>query len=164
MEKRSLIEKVIEEISHAVNVVLLLIAMRIPFIHIKRILYRLRGTKLGKRVDIAYGAYIDEAYPERVTIGDFVDLGPNVMILAHDSSYHNIDSDYPTEVEDVVIEDHAYIGAGAIIMPGVTVGEAAIVASGAVVVKDVPKRTVVGGVPAKQIKTVDDGLKSRKEK
>lgn len=52
----------------------------------------------------------------------------------------------------VHIGAHAWLGAGAIVLPGVTVGEGAIVAAGAVVTKDVAPRTVVGGVPARLIK------------
>jgi acetyltransferase-like isoleucine patch superfamily enzyme len=57
-------------------------------------------------------------------------------------------------VSPVVIKRNAWIGAGATILPGVTVGENAIVAAGAVVSKDVPANTVVAGVPAKVIKEI----------
>ena len=52
------------------------------------------------------------------------------------------------------IKKNAWIGAGATILPGVTVGENAVVAAGAVVSKDVPANTIVGGIPAKTIKTI----------
>ena len=62
-------------------------------------------------------------------------------------------SDFFKEIcEKVVINDDAWIRVGAIILPGVTVGKGAIVAAGAVVTKDVPDFTVVGGVPAKFIR------------
>jgi len=56
----------------------------------------------------------------------------------------------------VAIEDDVWIGAGAIVLPGVTVGEGAIVAAGAVVTRDVPPRTIVGGVPAERIRDVTE--------
>ena len=56
----------------------------------------------------------------------------------------------------IVIEDWAYIGSQSLIMPGVTIGEGALVAAGSVVTKSVPPRTVVGGNPAKVLCTVDD--------
>jgi acetyltransferase-like isoleucine patch superfamily enzyme len=55
----------------------------------------------------------------------------------------------------IVIKRNAWIGAGATILPGVTDGENAVVAAGAVVSKDVPANTVVGGIPAKILKTIE---------
>ncbi|WP_218126143.1 DapH/DapD/GlmU-related protein [Natribacillus halophilus] len=52
--------------------------------------------------------------------------------------------------------DNAWIGSSASILPGVTIGDKAVVAAGAVVTKDVPENTVVAGVPAKSVKTVDE--------
>lgn len=59
-------------------------------------------------------------------------------------------------VSPIVIESNVWIGAGATILPGVTIGENSVVAAGAVVTKDVPPNTIVGGVPAKFIKNVND--------
>jgi galactoside O-acetyltransferase len=59
-----------------------------------------------------------------------------------------------TEDAPIVIEDDVWIGAGAIVLPGVTIGRGAVVAAGAVVTADVPPFTVTGGVPAKTIKQV----------
>ena len=134
------------------------LAMNIPFGRIKRTLYRLRGTKVGKGVDISSGVFIEESFPDLVTIEDNVDIGPNVTIATHDSSYRCIQQDLPLICREVVIKRNAYIGAGAIILPGVTIGESAIVAAGAVVTKDVPPRTVVAGVPAKVIGSVEESL------
>ena len=88
-----------------------------------------------------------------ITIEDDVMIGPKVSLITES---HPIN---PAErkalmVKPVVIKRNAWIGAGAIIMPGVTVGENSVVAAGAVVSKDVPPNTVVAGVPAKVIKTL----------
>jgi acetyltransferase-like isoleucine patch superfamily enzyme len=56
--------------------------------------------------------------------------------------------------EKVEIHDNVWIGAGAIILPGVTIHANSIVAAGAVITKDVPSNTIVGGVPARMIKTI----------
>lgn len=88
-------------------------------------------------------------------IGNNVMMGPNVTILTHT---HNIErTDIPMgqqgmRVAEVVIRNDVWIGMRVIIMPGVKVGDGAVIGAGAVVTKDVPAFTVVGGVPAKIIK------------
>jgi acetyltransferase-like isoleucine patch superfamily enzyme len=59
------------------------------------------------------------------------------------------------DLKSIHIGKNVWLGAGAIILPGVTVGENSIVAAGAVVTKDVPSNTIVGGVPARVIKKID---------
>ena len=99
----------------------------------------------------------------------YVELGNNVQfssctILGHDGSDAMLNLAYGTAVETVGpvrIKDNVFIGYNAIIMANVTIGPNSIVAAGAVVVKDVPEGTVVGGVPAKFICTIDDLLARR---
>ena len=91
-----------------------------------------------------------------VTIGKKVLFGPGVVIM--DTDGHAVDRRLPDLPENqkrapVVIEDYAWIGFGALIMKGVTIGHHAVVAAHAVVTKDVPPHGVVGGNPAKLIKT-----------
>ena len=92
----------------------------------------------------------------KVVIGDNVMIGPQVMIIAKN---HNIDDvDIPMNkqgerAKGVKICDDVWIGARAIILDGVTVGGGSVVGAGAVVTKDVPSRSIVGGVPARVIKT-----------
>ncbi|WP_202320064.1 acyltransferase [Archaeoglobus neptunius] len=134
-------------------------AMSIPLGRAKRALYRLRGTKIGRGVDIANGVFIEDSFPELIEIEDGVDIGPGVIILAHDSSAHCIDSRIPITLKPVVVKRNAYIGARAVILPGVTVGESAIVAAGAVVTRDVPPGKIVAGVPARIIEDVSEYMK-----
>lgn len=83
-----------------------------------------------------------------IHLGETVQLAPRVMIFTHDSS-RNMEN---PRTGEVFIDDNAYVGAGAVILPGVKIGKNAIVGAGAVVAKDVKANTIVGGVPAKLLK------------
>ncbi len=91
-----------------------------------------------------------------VTIGNDVMMGPEVVIYTSGHEYGRTDIPMQqqglTQVRSVVIGNDVWIGRRAIIMPGVTVGDGAVIGAGAVVTKDVPAYCVVGGVPAKVIK------------
>lgn len=108
-------------------------------------------TRIGKNVFINHDCtFLDIG---RITIEDDVLIGPKVSLITES---HPLS---PSErkalmVKPIVIKRNAWIGAGATILPGVTVGENAVVAAGAVVSKDVTANTVVAGMPAKVIKTI----------
>ncbi|WP_336314517.1 DapH/DapD/GlmU-related protein, partial [Bacteroides zhangwenhongii] len=110
-----------------------------------------KTTRVGKEVFINFGCtFLDQG---GITIEDGVFIGPGAKIL---TEHH------PEEpalrhrllVKPVVVRRKAWIGAGAIILPGVTVGENAIVAAGTVVTKDVPDNAIVAGVPAKVLRNI----------
>lgn len=88
-----------------------------------------------------------------ITIEDDVQIGPKVSLITEN---HPIDPSQRKflDLKPIVIKKNAWIGAGAIILPGVTIGENSVVAAGAVVNNDVPENTIVGGVPAKHLKPV----------
>jgi len=88
-------------------------------------------------------------------IGKGVGIGPKVIILT--SQHKPVDKDIPVyfspiEFGEVILEDGCDIGAGAIILPGVKIGEGAIIGAGAVVTKNVPPYEIWAGVPARKIK------------
>ncbi len=110
-----------------------------------------RFIKIGKHVFINHAcSFLDMG---GIVLGDHVLIGPKVNLITE-----NHPSDPANRraliCKPIVIKRPAWIGAAAIILPGVTIGENAIVAAGAVVSKDVPADTLVGGVPAKFIKTL----------
>ena len=87
-----------------------------------------------------------------ITIEDNVQIGPHVTIVTDN---HDFKNRYVLKCKPVRICKNAWLGANVTIMPGVTVGENAVVAGGAVVTKDVPAGAVVGGNPAKIIKMLE---------
>jgi len=109
-----------------------------------------QNLSLGIRSSIGPGSFVDAG--GGIEIGDFVMVSHLVSI---NSMSHPTTPPYHGTVEAKTrINDHAWIGAGSIIMQGVEIGEGAIVGAGAVVTKDVPPWTIVGGVPAKHIRKV----------
>jgi len=112
--------------------------------------------KIGK--DSLVGEYSVIRGQGGVTIGDRVYTSPFTQIIAVNHVFddpHRPFVEQGITAEGIVIEDDVWLGAGAVITDGVRVGKGAVVAAGAVVTKDVPPHTVVGGVPAKLIKTID---------
>lgn len=119
---------------------------------------------IGSGCHINYGVTFTD--PQWVSIGNNVVMA-DCTVLGHDASAHMLCRAYQLPLDavgKVVIKDNVFIGWGAIILPGVTIGPNAIVAAGAVVSKDVPPGAVVGGVPARQIGTVDDTVARMRER
>jgi acetyltransferase-like isoleucine patch superfamily enzyme len=111
-----------------------------------------KHTTIGKNVFINHAcSFLDLG---GITIEDDVLIGPKVNLITenHPTNPSNRKS---LLCKPIVIKRNAWIGAAATILPGVTVGENAIVAAGSVVTKDVPSNTLVAGVPAKKVKRID---------
>lgn len=115
-------------------------------------------TNFGKFITIGKNVFINHACSfldlGGITIEDHVLIGPRVNLVTEN---HPAD---PAErrslmTKPIVIRRNAWIGANATLLPGVTIGENAVVAAGAVVSKDVPDNAIVGGVPAKIIKEIE---------
>ncbi len=105
------------------------------------------GIVIGEDCVIGERIVLDGRAP--LTIGNHVDIASEVMIY---NSEHDIaSSTFGATSAPVTIKDYVFIGPRAIILPGVTVNEGAVIGAGAVVTKDVPANAVVGGVPAKVI-------------
>lgn len=106
------------------------------------------GVKIGHNSIIGNNAFLDGRYG--IYIGNNVNISAEVRIFTVE---HDIeDSNFKSVGNPVFIEDLVYIGARVTILPGVKIGKGAVIASGAVVTKNVETWTMVGGVPAKFIK------------
>jgi len=116
--------------------------------------YRKCGVKIGGGVYIGPLVVMDGEFPEYIEIEDEASIAPGVSIMAHSgaSPFHQRLKIYSQGPEKVTIKRGAWIATDAVILPGVTVGEGAIVAAGAVVSRDVPPYTMVAGNPARVIK------------
>lgn len=144
------------------------IVNKIPSRHIRKWFYQLLGAKIGKKTVICRRA--DILYPKglsisnNVAIGWFVDLDARGGInIDHDTNIsshtifitgsHDIDDPkFTASFKPINIGHHCWIGTGAVVLQGVTIGNGAVIAAGAVVTKDVPANEVWGGVPAKFIR------------
>lgn len=128
------------------NTIVITIARYIPFLSWKRWTYRkLVGIEIGEKTAIAFKVTMDILYPEKIHIGKNTIIGYNTTILTHE---YLVDE---YRIGDVYIGDHVMIGANTTILPGVTIGDRAVVGAGSVVTKDVPEGAFVAGNPARMI-------------
>lgn len=122
-------------------------------------LLRKCGYRIGSQVYVGeHLVIIDDLEDDSssVVIGDRVAVAPRVTFVAHSSpNWSRIAPFVGGSKGTVVVEQDAWIGTGAVILPGVRIGEGAVVGANAVVTKDVAPYTVVGGVPARVLKSVD---------
>jgi maltose O-acetyltransferase len=106
-----------------------------------------RQIKIGEGTIVGYATFIDGREP--VSIGSHTDIASEVMIYSQEHDLSTLD--FVAQGAPVTIGDYVFIGPRAIILPGVSIGDGAVVAAGAVVTKDVEPNSIVGGVPAKLI-------------
>jgi maltose O-acetyltransferase len=112
----------------------------------------------GQFIDIGSCCQINEdVYIQRAKIGDYVMIAPNVSILGSSHNFERVDIPMVHQGETdrltPIIGNDVWIGRNAIIMPGVEIGEGSIIGAGAVVTKNIAPYSIVGGVPAKFIRS-----------
>lgn len=112
-------------------------------------------TNFGRHIQLGKNVFINHACTfldlGGIVIEDDVLIGPKVSIITENHPVNPNDRKI-LDLKSVIIKRNAWIGANAIILPGVTIGENSVVAAGSVVTKDVPPNSFVAGIPAKIIK------------
>ena len=128
---------------------------------------REQGVVIGKNLRLFNHKSIrfDTTTPGLITIGDNVSITADVSILTHDfcsSVFRQKYRDYLPGRSKVVVGNNVYIGQKTIILRGVTIGDNVIIAAGSIVTKDIPSDSVVAGVPARVVCTLDEYYQKRK--
>lgn len=134
-----------------VSVLFLLPAWFAPHTRLRVLFHRWRGVHIGMGVEIGYYCLIGNVHPETVHIADGAVVTANCVLLDHDNAlYYTFGG--PVRIGAIHIGQRAFLGIGSVVMPGVSIGEQAIVAAQSFVSRDVPARTLVGGQPARVLK------------
>jgi len=130
------------------NFIVIQTARYAPFLRMKNWLYRhCLGMKVGDQTSFALMVMLDVMFPEKISVGRNTVIGYNTTILAHEY----LIKEY--RLGEVIIGDEVMIGANTTILPGVQIGDNAIVSAGTLVHKDVPAGAFVGGNPMRIIYT-----------
>ncbi|MDM5236748.1 acetyltransferase [Bacillus cereus] len=130
------------------NFIIIQIARYTPFLSVKNWLYRtFLRMKVGKKTSFALMVMPDIMFPEKITVGDNSIIGYNTTFLAHEYLIREY------RLGEIVIGNEVMIGANTTILPGVLIGDGAIVSAGTLVHKDVPSGAFVGGNPMRIIYT-----------
>lgn len=141
----------------AKNFIVIQICRYTPFFKVKNWLYRtFLRMEVGQHTAVALMVFPDVMFPERIRIGKNSIIGFNSTILAHE---YLIDE---YRIGDVVIGDEVMIGANSTILPGVTIGDGAVVSAASLVNKDIPAGAFAGGNPVQIIYTAEQRAEREK--
>jgi len=133
------------------NFIIIQIARYTPFLSVKNWLYRtFLRMEVGKKTSFALMVMPDIMFPEKITVGDNSIIGYNTTLLAHEYLIREY------RLGEIIIGNEVMIGANTTILPGVTIGNGAIVSAGTLVHKDVPDGAFVGGNPMRIIYTKEE--------
>ncbi|WP_342042393.1 acyltransferase [Bacillus sp. OTU2372] len=133
------------------NFIVIQLARYTPFLSMKNWLYRtFLGIKVGEQTSFALMVMLDVMFPEKISVGRNTVIGYNTTILAHEYLIREY------RLGNVEIGNEVMIGANSTILPGIMIGDGAIVSAGTLVHKDVPPGCFVGGNPMRVIYTKEE--------
>lgn len=124
------------------NFVIIVLARYLPSMRLKNFLYRLVGIRVGRGVSVGLMAMMDVFYPQYICIGENSVIGYNVTLLGHEFLVHEY------RVGKVKIGRNVMIGANSTVLPGVCIGDGALIGAGSLVNRDIPPGALACGVPA----------------
>lgn len=138
------------------NFLVIQLARYTPWLPMKNWLYRnLLGMKVGDKTAFALMVMVDLMFPERISVGEDSVIGYNTTILTHEYLIEQY------RLGDIQIGNQVMIGANCTILPGVTIGDGAVVAAGTIVTKDVAAGSFVAGNPMRVVYTADEMVKNK---
>lgn len=128
------------------NFAIITLCRYLPSLHLKRWLYKSLGMKVGKNASVGLMAMMDVFFPQLISIGENSVLGYNCTILCHEFLIR----EYRTGT--VKIGREVMLGANSTVLPGVSIGDGAVVGAGSLVNRDIPPGALAAGVPAKVVR------------
>ena len=128
---------------------------------LRPMLMRRMGCHVGKGCYIGEFVRIDQGHADMITVEDGVSIAAGTRLLCHqrDFTHYHVGSDYMKlgyTIKPIVLKKGCLVGMESFVMPGVTIGEGAIVGAGSLVTKDIPAWTVAAGRPAKVIREIEE--------
>lgn len=133
------------------NTIYMLLAYICPSNNLRQWMHRRRGVHIGKHVYLGLFCFLDNLHPEYIYIEDNVSINAGSMILTHFNPMVRYSPIFQAHVAPVLIKNGAIVAVRSTILPGVCVGENAVVSAGSVVEHHVADYTMVKGVPAKKV-------------
>ena len=132
------------------NFIIIQIARYTPFIRQELVVPHILRMKVGKKTSFALMVMPDIMFPEKITVGENSIIGYNTTLLAHEYLIREY------RLGEIIVGNEVMIGANTTILPGVKIGDGAIVSAGTLVHRDVPSGAFVGGNPMRVIYTKEE--------
>ena len=124
--------------------------------------YKRMGVNIGEGAFVGNYVIFDRIFPSKVTIGDHSSIGDSTVITAHANipSQTPLKKLYPRTMKETHVGKGIWIMPNCVLAPGVTIGDYSVIATGAIVTKDIPPMVLAGGLPAKVLKDLREELVS----